>query len=68
LALHKLFHVEGELLDKVNLFQYLRWILAQDDDDVWAVRNQIKKARGIWARGGQVLMAENTPQKVSAKF
>ncbi len=68
LALHKLFHVDGELLEKVDLFQYLGRILAQDDDDVRAVRQQIKKARGIWAGVGQVLMADNTPLMVSAKF
>jgi hypothetical protein len=28
----------------------------------------IKKARGIWARVGQVLQADNTPPKVSTKF
>ena len=33
-----------------------------------AVRSQIKKARGTWARVGQVLQADNTPPKVSAKF
>ncbi len=68
LALHKLFHVDGEMLEKVDLFQYLGRILAQDDDDVRAVRQQIKKARGIWARVRQVLMADNTPPKVSPKF
>ena len=30
--------------------------------------SQIKKAREIWAWVGQVLQAENTPPKVSAKF
>ncbi len=68
LALCKLFHVEGELLEKVDLFQYLGRILAQDDDDIRAVRQQIKKAWGMWARVGQVLTADNTPPKVSAKF
>ncbi len=50
------------------MFRYLGRILAQDDDDVWAVRNKIKNARGIWARVGQVLTAENMPPKVSTKF
>ncbi len=68
LALRKLFHVEGEVLEKVDLFWYLGRILAQEDDDVRAVRQQIKKARGIWARVGQVLTVDNTPPKVSAKF
>ncbi len=68
LALCKLFHVEGALLEKLDLFQYLGRILAQVDDDVRAVRNQIKKVRGIRARVGQMLMADNTPPKVSTKF
>ncbi len=50
LALRKLFCVEGELLEKVDSFRYLGRILVQDDDDVRAVRNQIKKAWGLWAR------------------
>jgi hypothetical protein len=68
LALRKLFHVEGEVLEKVDLFRYLGRVLAQDYDDVRAVRQQIKKACGIWARVGQVLTVDNTPPKVSAKF
>ncbi len=68
LALHKLFHVEREVLEKVDLCQYLGQILAQDDDDVRAVRQQIKKAQAIWTRVSQVLTAENTPPKVSTKF
>jgi hypothetical protein len=68
LALHKLFHVEMGFLEKLDLFWYLGWILAQDNDDVWTVRQQIKKARGIWARVGQVLTVDNTLPKVSTKF
>jgi hypothetical protein len=68
LALCKLFHVEGEVLEKVDLFQYLGRVLAQDNDDIRPVRQQIKKARGIWARVGQVLTADNTPPKTRAKF
>jgi hypothetical protein len=41
---------------------------AQGNDNVRAVRNQVKKAREIWARVGQILMAENTLPKVSTKF
>jgi hypothetical protein len=36
-------------------FRYLGRLLLQDDDDVQAVRNQLCKARGTWARIGQVL-------------
>jgi hypothetical protein len=68
LALRLLFYIEGEVLKKVESFRYLGRILAQDDEDVRAVRNQIKKAHGTWARVGQVLQADNTPPKVSAMF
>jgi hypothetical protein len=68
LALWQLFYVKGEVLERVESFQYLGRILAQEDEDVWAVQSQIKKAWGTWARVGQVLQAENTPPKVSAMF
>ena len=42
--------------------------LAQDDDDVQAVRQQIRKAWGTWARVGQVLRGENAAPRVAAKF
>jgi hypothetical protein len=68
LALRQLLYNDGEPLEKVDLFWYLGRILAQDNDDVLAVRSQIKKAQVIWVRVGQVLQVDNTPPKVSAKF
>ena len=72
LALRREFTVgEGntiQVLERVEVFKYLGRLLAQDDDDVQAIRNQIRKARGTWARIGQVLTGENTPPRVSAKF
>ena len=65
LALWQFFYAEREVLEKVESFRYLGQILVQDDEDVRAVRSQIKKARGTWARVGQVLQADNTPPKVS---
>ena len=56
------------MLEKVEVFKYLGRLLAQDDDDVQAVRLQIRKARGVWARVSQVLRAENTTPRVAAKF
>jgi hypothetical protein len=50
------------------VFKYLGRLLAQDDDDVQAVRQQIHKARGTWARVGQVLRGENAAPCVTAKF
>jgi hypothetical protein len=37
-------------------------------DDVQAVRHQIRKARGTWARVGQVLRGKNAAPRVAAKF
>ncbi len=68
LALQQLFYFEGEVLEKVESFRYLGRILGQDDDNIRAVRSQIKMPRGIWAQVGQVLQADNTPPKVSAMF
>ena len=68
LALRQLFYVEGGVLERVESFRYLGRILAQDDEDIRAVRNQIKKACGTWARVGQVLQTDDTPPKVGAMF
>jgi len=50
LALRREFTVgEGntiQVLERVEVFKYLGRLLAQDDDDVQAIRNQIRKARG----------------------
>jgi hypothetical protein len=43
-------------------------LLSQDDNDIQAVQSQLCKARGTWARVGQVLRKENAPPRVSAKF
>ena len=53
------FKVHGEVLEKVEVFKYLGRLLAQDDDYIQAVRLQIRKAWGVWARFSQVLCAEN---------
>ena len=50
------------------MFKYLGRLLAQDDDDVQAVRQQIRKARGTWAHVGQMLRGENAKPRVAAKF
>jgi hypothetical protein len=59
LALRQQFSVHGEALERVEVFKYLGRLLAQDDDDIQAIRAQLRKARGTWARVGQVVQAEN---------
>ncbi len=50
------------------MFKYLGRLLAQDDNDVQAVRQQIRKAWETWARVGQVLRGENAAPRIAAKF
>jgi hypothetical protein len=68
LALRCTFTVHGDLLERVEVFKYLGCLLAQDDNDVQAVRQQIRKAWGTWARVGQELRGENAAPRVAAKF
>jgi hypothetical protein len=56
------------VLERVEVFQYLGHLLLLDDNDIQAVRNQLRKARGTWARIRQVLRKENAPPRVSTKF
>jgi len=68
LALRQQCSVHGNTLERVEVFKYLGRLLAQDDDDIQAIRTQMRKARATWARVGQVLRAENVPPRIAAKF
>ena len=68
LALRQQFSVHGDVLERVEVFKYLGRLLAQDDDDIQAIRTQLRKARATWARVGQVLRSENASPRVAAKF
>jgi hypothetical protein len=68
LALHEQFKVHGDMLEKVKAYRYLGHLLLQDDNNVQAMWSQLCKARGTWARVGQVLHRENAPPRTSAKF
>jgi hypothetical protein len=52
----------------VEVFKYLGHLLAQDSNDPQAIRQQMQKARGVWAQVGQVLHRENVMPQVAAKF
>ncbi len=60
--------VRGEVLERVEVYKYLGQMMAQDDDDIQAVRSQLRKARATWARVGQVLCSENVTPSVAARF
>jgi hypothetical protein len=67
LALRHQFTVRGDVLERVEVFKYLGRMLAQDDDNnIQAVRAQLRKARAVWARLGQVLRSQNVAPFVAA--
>ncbi len=68
LALQQQFCVDGEVLKWVEVFKYLGRLLAQDNDDIQAIRAQLRKARATWARVGQVLRSKNVSPHVTATF
>jgi hypothetical protein len=45
LALRQQFTVHGDVLERVKVFKYLGWMMAQDDDDIQAIGAQLRKAR-----------------------
>jgi hypothetical protein len=68
LALRQQYTIHGDVLERVEEYKYLGWMMAQDDDDAQAIRAQLRKARATWAQVGKVLRGENTPPTVAAKF
>ncbi len=68
LALRQQFRIHGNVLERVEVYKYLGWMMAQDDDDAQAIRAQLRKARATWAWVGKVLRGENMSPTVAAKF
>ncbi len=68
LALCQQFTVNGDVLEWVEVYKYLRRMMAQDDDDTQALRAQLWKARTAWAWVGQVLWNENLSPFIAAQF
>jgi hypothetical protein len=50
------------------VFKYLGRLLAQDDDDIQAIRAQLWMAHATWARVGQVLHSKNASPHVATTF
>ncbi len=68
LALRQQFMVHGDVLERVEVFKYLGQMMAQDNDDIQAIRAQLRKARATWARVGQVFWSENALPPIAARF
>ncbi len=67
-ALRRLFTVYGEELEQVDVFKYLGWLIAYDDANNQAMRSNLRKARGCWARVSCVLQAENASPRTAGVF
>jgi hypothetical protein len=68
LALRQQFTVRRDVLERVEVFTYLGRMMAQDDDNIQAVRSQLWNERATWARVGQVLRSKNVTPFVAARF
>jgi hypothetical protein len=68
LALCQQFTVHGDVLKWVKVYKYLRWMMAQDNNNTQALRAQLQKAHATWAWVGQVLWNEKTSLFVTAQF
>jgi hypothetical protein len=68
LTLCSQFMVHGDALEKVKVFKYLGRMMAQDNNNVQAMRHQQRKVRGTWACVEQVLRSENVNPRVAARF
>ena len=54
----------GEALELVEVFKYLGRLITFNDDDIQAVRGNLKKARRVCAQILRVLRAENESSQV----
>ena len=58
----------GEELERVEVFKYLGRLLAMDDNDMQAVRANLKKARKCWKMFSRLLRGENMDPRVCGMF
>ena len=57
-----------DTLRRTETFKYLGRQVAYVDNDVPAMRANLKKARAVWARVGKILREENVPPPVGGMF
>ena len=67
-ALQQVFTCNEEPLERVEVFKYLGRLIACDDADNQAMRSNLRKARGCWARISRVLRAENASPRTCGMF
>ncbi len=67
-ALECTFRANEEDLERVEVFKYFGRLISFDDANNQAMRSNLKKARGCWARVSRVLRAENATPKTCGMF
>jgi hypothetical protein len=67
-ALKRTFCMNREELERVEVFKYLGQLISHDDADDQAMRSNLRKACGCWARVSRVLWAENATPKTCGMF
>jgi hypothetical protein len=67
-ALRRLFTAYGEELERVEIFKYLGRLIAYDDANTQAMRLNLRKAWGCWARISCVLRADNATARTCGMF
>jgi hypothetical protein len=67
-ALAQSFMACGDKLERVEVFKYLGWLLAYNDNDTQAMRGNLKKARKSWGQVSCILRAENASPKDCGVF
>jgi hypothetical protein len=60
-ALNHVFTCNWGKLDRVEVFRYLGRLIAYDDAETQAMRSNLRKARGCWARISHVLVLTMPP-------
>jgi hypothetical protein len=62
------FTAYGQSLERVEVFKYLGRLLAMNDNDMSAVRANLKKARKCWTMFSRLLTGENMSPRVCEMF
>jgi hypothetical protein len=68
LALQQSFTVYGDELERVEIFKYLGRLLAYNNNDARAVRGNLRKMRGVWARPSRTIRSELHPPLACGVF
>ena len=67
-ALDQKFTTYGEVLERVDVFQFLGQLLGYNNNDAQAMHTNLKKARKYWRRVLHMPMAENASSRIWVMF